>query len=158
MKHPVKHFRFPKAAVETVAKFRQIAGQMFGTDAMVDTPDIAFDIGDQGVDPGQDLRCLLPRAGYQPLMTETGRSVQEALALPAICFDHCLGRQPLPYQRLNLFAADSGHQPHGGKPGIACINLIFMESSLPCWFNWNAITQKGRRPWLNYLKGLPSTA
>ena len=118
MKHPVKHLRFPKAAVETVAKFRQIAGQMFGTDAMVDTPDIAFDIGDQGVDPGQDLRCLLPRAGYQPLMTETGRSVQEALALPAICFDHCLGRQPLPYQRLNLFAADSGHQPHGGKPGL----------------------------------------
>ena len=59
MKHPIKHLRFPKAAVETVAKFRQIAGQMFGTDAMVDTPDIAFDIGDQGVDPGQDLRCLL---------------------------------------------------------------------------------------------------
>jgi hypothetical protein len=29
MKHPVKHLRFPKAAVETVAKFRQVAGQMF---------------------------------------------------------------------------------------------------------------------------------
>ena len=59
MKYAVKHLRFPEAAVETVAEFRQVAGQMLGADAMVDTPDIAFDIGDQGVDPGQDLRCLL---------------------------------------------------------------------------------------------------
>ena len=63
MKHPVKHLRFPKAAVETVAKFRQVAGQMLGADAMVDAPDIAFDIGDQGVDPGQDLRRFLPEPG-----------------------------------------------------------------------------------------------
>jgi len=64
MKHAVKHLRLPEAAVETVAEFRQVAGQMFGTDAMVDAPDIAFDIGDQGVDPGQDLGCLLPRTGH----------------------------------------------------------------------------------------------
>jgi len=30
MKHPVKHLRFPEAAVETVAEFRQVAGQMLG--------------------------------------------------------------------------------------------------------------------------------
>ena len=57
----VKHLRFPKAAVETVAEFRQIAGQMLGTDAMVDAPDISFNIGDQGVDPGQDLRRFRTR-------------------------------------------------------------------------------------------------
>jgi len=56
MKHPVKHLRFPEAAVETAAKFCQVAGQMLGADAMVDTPDIAFNIGVQGMDPGQDLR------------------------------------------------------------------------------------------------------
>ena len=59
MKHPVKHLRFPKVAVETVAEFRQVAGQMLGADAMVDAPDIALNIGDQGVDPGQDFRGLL---------------------------------------------------------------------------------------------------
>ena len=55
MKHPIKHLRFPEAAVETVAKFRQVTGQMFGTDAMMDAPDIAFHVSDQGMDPGQDL-------------------------------------------------------------------------------------------------------
>jgi hypothetical protein len=98
MKHPVKHLRFPKAAVETVAEFHQVVGQMLGADAMMNTPDIAFNIGDQGVDPGQDLRRLLPRIWYQPLMTETGRSIQEAKALPAIGLDYRLGCQALPYQ------------------------------------------------------------
>lgn len=44
MNHPVKHLRFPKAAVETLAEFRRITGQMLGTDAMVDTPVIAFEL------------------------------------------------------------------------------------------------------------------
>ena len=118
MKYAVKHLRFPEAAVETVAEFRQIAGQMLGADAMVDTPDIAFPIGDQGMDPGQDLRRFFSRTGHQPLMTETGRSIQETIALPAIGLDHCRGGQALLYQGLNLLAADSGHQPHGGKPGL----------------------------------------
>jgi hypothetical protein len=74
MKHPVKHLRFPKAAVETVAEFCQVTGQMLGADAVVDTPDIAFNIGDQGMDPGQDLRCFLSRTGHQPLMMETGEA------------------------------------------------------------------------------------
>ena len=118
MKHAVKHLRFPEAAVETVAEFRQVAGQMLGADAMVDTPDIAFHIGDQGLNPGQDLRRLLPRTGYQPLMTETGRSIQAALALPAVSLDHRLGCQALPDQGLNLFAADSGNHTPGGKSGL----------------------------------------
>ena len=63
MNHPVEHLRFPEAAVEPVAKFPQVAGQMFGTDAVVDAPNIAFDIGDQGVDPGQDLRASFPEPG-----------------------------------------------------------------------------------------------
>jgi len=95
MKHPVEHLRFPEAAVEPVAKFPQVAGQMFWADAVVDAPNIAFDIGDQGMDPGQDLRRLLPRTGHQPLMLEIGRSIQEAIALPAIRFDHRLSRQAL---------------------------------------------------------------
>jgi len=55
MNHPVEHLRFPEAAVEPGAKIPQVAGQMFGTDAVVDTSNIAFHIGDQGMDPGQDL-------------------------------------------------------------------------------------------------------
>ena len=123
MKYAVKHLRFPEAAVETVAEFRQVAWQMLGADAMVDAPDIAFHIGDQGMNPEQDLRRLLPRTGYQPLMTETGRSIQETIALPAISLDHCLGGQALSYQGFNLCTADSGHQAHGGKPGLISRSL-----------------------------------
>jgi len=116
MKHAVKHLRFPETLIEAVTEFRQVAGQMLGADAMVDAPEIAFHIGDQGVDPGQDLGRFLPRTGYQPLMMETGSSIQEALALPAVGLDHRLGRQALPDQGLNRLAADSGHQAHGGEP------------------------------------------
>jgi hypothetical protein len=79
MNHPVEHLRFPEAAVEPVAKFPQVAGQMFGTDAVVDAPNIAFDIGDQGMDPGQDLRRFLPRTGHQPLMLEIGKCTEALL-------------------------------------------------------------------------------
>ena len=40
MKHPVKHLWFPEATVETVAEFRQVAGEMLGADSVMDTPDI----------------------------------------------------------------------------------------------------------------------
>ena len=118
MKHPVKHLRFPKPAIKPVAEFRQVSGQMLGADTVVDTPDIAFNISDQGMDPGQDLRRFFSRPGHQPLMMETGRRVQETITWPAIGLDYRLGRQTLPDQGLNLCAADSGHHPHGGKPGL----------------------------------------
>jgi hypothetical protein len=38
--------------------------------------------------------------------------------LPAISLDRRLGGQALPHQGLNFGAADSGHQAHGGKPGL----------------------------------------
>ena len=102
MQHAVEHLRFPEAAVETVAEFCQVAGQMLGADAVVDPPDIALDIGDQGMDPGQDLHRLFSRPGHQPLMTERGRSIQETIALPTVCFDHHLGCQALSDQGLDL--------------------------------------------------------
>jgi len=74
MKHPVKHLWLPEAPVEAVAELRQVAGQMLLADAVMDTTDIAFDIGDQGMNPGQDLYRLFSRTGYQPLMTAAGES------------------------------------------------------------------------------------
>jgi hypothetical protein len=68
MKHPVKHLRFPEAPVEAVTEFRQVTGQVLWADAMMDATNIAFDLGDQGVDPGQDLRRLCPRTGNEPLI------------------------------------------------------------------------------------------
>jgi hypothetical protein len=59
MKHTVKHLRFPEAPIESVTEFRQVTRQMLWADTMMDTTNIAFDIGDQGVDPGQDLSALL---------------------------------------------------------------------------------------------------
>jgi len=118
MKHAVKHLWFPKAAVETAAKFRQVAGQILGADAIMNTPDIAFPIGDQDMDPGQDLDRLLLRTGHQLLMTETGSSIQEAVALPTIGLNHRLGGQALLHQGLNLLAAYSGDQAQGSKPGF----------------------------------------
>ena len=49
MTHAIEHLRFPKAPIETVAEFRQLAGQMLGDDAVVDTPGISFDNGDPNV-------------------------------------------------------------------------------------------------------------
>ena len=66
MKHAVKHLRFPKAAVEAIAKFRQITGQMLGADAMVDAPDIAFHIGDQGFNDMVSKSDQRPEAGTCP--------------------------------------------------------------------------------------------
>jgi hypothetical protein len=68
MKHPVEHLRFPEAPVEAVTEFRQVTGQVLWADTMMDTTNIAFDIGDQGLDPGQDLWRLFPRTGNEPLM------------------------------------------------------------------------------------------
>ena len=86
MKHPVEHLRFPEGTVEAVTEFRQVPGQVFWADAMMDTTNIAFDIGDQGMDPRQDLRRLFPRTGNEPLMT-VGQSIQEAISLPTVDFD-----------------------------------------------------------------------
>jgi len=63
MKHPVKHLRFPEATVEAVTEFRQVPGQVLWTDAMVDAPDVTFNISDQGMDPGQDLWASFPEPG-----------------------------------------------------------------------------------------------
>ena len=106
MKHTVKHLRFPEAPVEAVTEFRQVTGQVLWADTMMDTTNIAFDIGDQGVDPRQDLRRLFPRTGNEPLMA-VGQSIQEAISLPTIGFDHHFCHQTRPYQGLNLLAADS---------------------------------------------------
>ena len=104
MKHPVKHLRFPEAPVEAVTEFRQVTGQVLWADTMMDTTNIAFDIGDQGVDPGQDLRRLFPRTGNEPLMP-VGESIQEAISLPTVGFDHHFCHQTPPYQGLNLLAS-----------------------------------------------------
>ena len=69
MKHPVKHLRFPESTVEAVTEFRQVTGQVLWADAMMHTTNIAFDIGDQGMDPRQDLSRLFSRTGNEPLMT-----------------------------------------------------------------------------------------
>jgi hypothetical protein len=63
MEHTVQHLRFPEAPVEAVTEFLQVPGQVFWADAMMDTTNIAFDIGDQGMDPRQDLRASFPEPG-----------------------------------------------------------------------------------------------
>jgi hypothetical protein len=60
MKHTVEHLRFPEATVETVAKFPQITRPMLITDAMIHSTDIAFDVGDQGMDQGNNLTAFFP--------------------------------------------------------------------------------------------------
>src|SRR5674476_919611 len=111
MKHTVKHLRFPEAPVEAVTEFRQVPGQVLWADTMMDTTNIAFDIGDQSVDPGQDLWRLFPRTGNEPLMV-VGESIQEAIPLPTVGFDHHFCHQTRPYQGLNLLAANPGNHMH----------------------------------------------
>ena len=63
MGYQVKHLRFPKGAIEKVAGLRQVAGQGLVADPTVNTPNIALQICDEGVDSGQELRRLFFRTG-----------------------------------------------------------------------------------------------
>ena len=87
MKHPVEHLRFPESTVEAVTEFRQVTGQVLWTDAMMHTTNITLYIGDQGMDPRQDLSRLFSRTGNEPLMTAR-RTIQKAISLPTVGFDH----------------------------------------------------------------------
>jgi hypothetical protein len=49
--------------VEAVRKLRQATGQVLWDDALMDTTNIAFDSGNQGVDPRHDLRASFPKPG-----------------------------------------------------------------------------------------------
>jgi hypothetical protein len=117
MKHTVEHLRFPEAPVEAVTEFRQVTGQMLLADALMDTADISFDIGDQGVDPWEDLRRLFPRTGNELLMT-VGQGIREAIPLPTVGFDQHFFNQTRLYQGLNLLAGDSRDHMHNGKSGL----------------------------------------
>jgi hypothetical protein len=81
MQHTVEHLRFPKATIEAITKFCQITGEMLGADAMIDTTNIALDIGNQSMHPGQDLRGILARAGDQPFVT-AGELSRKPLVAP----------------------------------------------------------------------------
>jgi hypothetical protein len=63
MKHPVEDLRFPEASVEAVTEFRQVTGKVLWADTMMDTTNIAFDIGDQGVDQGRTFGANFPEPG-----------------------------------------------------------------------------------------------
>ena len=66
--HAVKHLVFPEASVKTVAKLSQVTGKMFFTDAMINSADIAFDIGNQGMNPREQLHRIFSRTGNHRLM------------------------------------------------------------------------------------------
>ena len=117
MEHPVEHLRFPESTVEAVTEFRQVTGQVLWTDAMMHTTNIALDIADQGMDPWQFLSRLFSRTGNEPLMTAR-RTIQKAITLPTVGFNHHFFHQTLPYQGLNLFAINSGNHAHSGKSGL----------------------------------------
>jgi hypothetical protein len=64
MKHPLEHLRFPEAPVEAVTEFRQVTRQMLLADAVMDTADIAFDIGGQGMDPVKQSARIFSRTSH----------------------------------------------------------------------------------------------
>jgi hypothetical protein len=63
-----------------VFKLGQVAGQVFLAHPMMDATDVAFDVGDQGMHPGEHLHGLGARTGHEPLML-AGRAVQDTVAL-----------------------------------------------------------------------------
>jgi hypothetical protein len=63
MKRSVKHLRFPEAAVETVAGFCQVAEQMLGTDAMVDTRILPLILAIKAWTQGKTFGASFPKPG-----------------------------------------------------------------------------------------------
>ena len=45
----------PKAAIKPIAKYSEVSTEMLGAYTMVNASDIAFDIRNQGMNPGQEL-------------------------------------------------------------------------------------------------------
>ena len=82
MKHTVKHLRFPEAPVEAVTEFRQVTGQVLWADTMMDTTNIAFYIGDQGVDPRQGPSA--PLSPNRERATHDGRAKHPG-SYPTLC-------------------------------------------------------------------------
>jgi hypothetical protein len=113
--HPVEHFGFPEASIEAVIKFRQITGQMLVNDAMIHSPDIAFDVGDQGMDPGKQSVCIFSRTSHNGYMKARLR-VQDPIGLLTIRAGHDRCSQASLSHRLNLVAAYPKYLAHGGKP------------------------------------------
>jgi hypothetical protein len=56
--------RFPEASIEAVTKFCQITGQVLVTDAMIDSKDIAFDVGDLGMDLWKQSSRIFSRTSH----------------------------------------------------------------------------------------------
>jgi hypothetical protein len=86
------------------------------THAMAYSSDIAFNVGDQGMDPGQHFHRNFPRTENHPIMP-TGRAIQYAIALPAFGANHHLWRQTILDQGMDLFSTDPGDHPQGRKAG-----------------------------------------
>jgi hypothetical protein len=55
---------FPEASIEAISKFAQVTGQVLVTDAMIDSTDIAFAVGDQSMDPGQQSTRIFSRTSH----------------------------------------------------------------------------------------------
>lgn len=58
VRHLVKESPLSETAVEAVAEFRQVAGQVFLTPSMMDAPDIALKVGIQSMHPEEQLHDL----------------------------------------------------------------------------------------------------
>jgi hypothetical protein len=65
-----------------------------------DAANIFFGIG-QGMDPRQHLGGLFSQAGNEPFMV-LGQTIQEAISLPSVGFDHHFFTKTLTYQGLNV--------------------------------------------------------
>jgi hypothetical protein len=113
----VKYFRFPEAPVEAVREFRQVTGLVLWADTMMNTTNIAVDISDQGVDPRQNLRRLLPRTGNEPFMA-VGQSIQEAGILANCRFWPPLLPPDAPLPGSEFPAADSREHMYNSKSGL----------------------------------------
>jgi hypothetical protein len=108
MKHTVEQLRFPKTTVKTVAKFRQVAGQVFGAKAMMGATNIAFDVCDQSMHPGQDFRGLFARTGNKPFKA-VGRAIKEAPKLQKNFWEHSGFYYPADSGWAYLFRGGNGH-------------------------------------------------
>ena len=75
--------RFPIPAIKPIAEFRQVMTKMFGTDAVINSTDIALDIGNQGMDPGQEFNRISPRTGNHGLVLALSR-IENTISRPTI--------------------------------------------------------------------------
>ena len=114
--------RFPESPVEPITKLCKISTEMTIANTTINTMNGTLDISNQGMNPGQNLYRIPPRAGNYREMLNCVR-VQTPISSPSICDNLSLLSKLIPETLGDLVSSRVLHLFHSGKTWSVAIYL-----------------------------------